>query len=148
MASEVKLLIDKDQLEQLYHLNREIELLKRQIDNMNEKPKIVSDSVTASSRSFPYTEHLVIISGVEDLGDKMTRLKIRIAKMLRVALDKVDELNTQIETIQDSEIRQIITLRYINNLTWQQVALAMGTQGDGSTERKKCDRFLEVSHNS
>ena len=138
----------KEQLEQLYQLNKEIELLRRQIEGINYEPKMVSDSVTASSKSFPYTEHLVIISGVEDFGDKMDRLKRRLTKMLRRALDKVEELNTQIEAIQDSEMRQIFMLRYINNLTWQQVAIQMGTAGDGSTERKKCDRYLEVSHNS
>ncbi|MDF2891226.1 MAG: polymerase, sigma-24 subunit, subfamily [Clostridia bacterium] len=142
------MLLDKEQLEQLYQLNREIELLKRQIENIWGEPKVVSDSVKASSSSFPYTEHLVIISGVEDLGDKMDRLKKRLTKMLKAALDKVEKLNSQIEVIQDSEMRQIVMLRYINNLTWQQVAIKMGNQGDGSTERKKCDRFLEVSHNS
>lgn len=135
--------MDKQKLEQLHHLNREIELLRRQINITSDV--MVSDSVTASSKGFPYTQHLVIITGIEDCSKKLKRLKKQLYRRLQEVMDNVDEINEQIGEIPDSEMRQILTLRYINNLTWQQVAIRMGTAGDGSTERKKCDRFLNIS---
>lgn len=39
-------------------------------------------------------------------------------------------------------MRMILTLRYINGLTWRQIAKSLGVIGDGSTERKKLNRFL------
>ena len=50
-----------------------------------------------------------------------------------------------IRSIEDSEMRQIFMLRYIENLIWQQVVMKMGRAGDGSTERKEHNRYLELS---
>lgn len=54
-----------------------------------------------------------------------------------------------IHSIADSEIRLVMRLRYLEHKTWRQIAFAIGVDGDGSTERKKLDRYLlEVSRNS
>lgn len=140
--------MDKKQLSQLHHVSREIEILRDQINNMNHET--VTDSVKGSDPYFPYVEHTMIISGVEVRGydQKVTRLKKKLQRRIDELMDMAVEINEYIATIDNSEMRQILTLRYINNLTWQQVASHMGTAGDGSTERKKHDRFLKVSPDS
>jgi len=47
-----------------------------------------------------------------------------------------------IAQIEDSYTRQIFAWRYIDGLSWQRIAMAMGAVGDGSTERKIHDRYL------
>ena len=141
--------MDKEKLSQLYHLKKEIELLQKQIDNT--VYSIVSDSVKGSSVSFPFVQHSIIITGadVEGYERKTRRLRQRLQRRLDEYMDTVTDINEYIETIDDSEMRQILSLRYINNLTWHQVAAHMGMAGDGSTERKKHDRFLnQLSLNS
>ncbi len=50
---------------------------------------------------------------------------------------------------EDAQMRMILSLRYVNGLSWQQVAFHMGQEGDGSTQRKQHDAFLrKVSLNS
>ncbi len=140
--------MQKKDLEQLCHLNREIELLKRQIESIS--PDIVSDSVKGSSAGFPYTQHTILISGMEGLArydKKLTRLKKQLKRKLDEIMDVVDELNEQISLVSDSEMRQILTLRYINNLTWQQVAYHIG-EGDESYPRRKCGKFLKLAENA
>ncbi|WP_236908829.1 hypothetical protein [Clostridium sp. Cult3] len=41
-------------------------------------------------------------------------------------LDMVEEIYEYIDNIDDSLIRQIITLRYVSGLTWEQVAASIG----------------------
>lgn len=140
--------MDKKQLSQLSQITREIQLLKAQINSIYSD--VVTDSVKGSYPEFPYTEHLITIYGIDE--QKSARIRIRLQSRLRRRLedlmDTLDEINEYVSTIDDSEIRQIITLRYINNLTWYQIAKHMGVYGDGSTERKKHNRFLKVSPNS
>lgn len=52
-----------------------------------------------------------------------------------------DRINRFIESVRDSEIRMILTLRYIQNLSWKKIALTIHYQ-DESVPRKRHDRFL------
>lgn len=38
----------------------------------------------------------------------------------------MDRLNAYIDAIEDSEMRQIMKLRYLNGLSWQQVDFSIG----------------------
>jgi predicted RNase H-like nuclease (RuvC/YqgF family) len=140
--------VNRAQLSQLNHLNREIESLKRQIESL--EPEFTTDSVKGSGVSFPYTQHTIIIRGIgyKEHEAKIKRLKNQLSRRVSELMDLVEEINGYIGKIDDSEIRQIISLRYVNGFTWQQVAAHMGANGDGSTERKKHDRFLKISLNS
>jgi hypothetical protein len=135
----------KEELSQLTSLNKEIELIKEQINDV--EFSVVTDSVKGSSSEYPYTQHSIKIQGIDyrDYNRKVNKLKMQLSQKLSELMDKVTEINDYISTIDDSEIRMILTLRYINNLPWHQVAAHMGVQGDGSTERKKHDRFMKLS---
>ena len=53
------------------------------------------------------------------------------------------EMEDYIESIPDSEVRRIIRFRYINNLSWNQVARRMGPGYMEDACRKKLNRFFE-----
>lgn len=140
--------MDVDKLSQLRHINKEIEIIREQIRNID--VNMTTDSVRGSSPAFPYTMHNIKIKGIdiEEYNTKVKRLKIKLSDRIKKLIDATEEAYSFIGNIEDSEMRQILTLRYINNLTWQQIAFKMGTCGDGSTERKKHDRFMNVSRSS
>jgi hypothetical protein len=138
-------MINKTQLEQLFYLSQEAKMLKRQIDAINKD--VVCDSVKGSAINFPFVEHNIVIMGIESCSRKLTRLRKQYDVKLGEILDCVAELNEEIFKIPDSEMRQIISLRYINNLTWQQVAFSIG-EHDESYPRKKCEKYLKVAENS
>lgn len=135
-------------LQQLRPIKKEIEILKQQIEELEyyEKQRFVTDSVKGSSKTFPFVEHSIMITGADSSGyfKKKYRLQERLSHKVSELMEEVENINKYIDTIDDSEIRSILQLRYINGLSWQQIAASLGTEGDGSTERKKHDRFLKL----
>ncbi len=126
----------KQKLSQLYFLNREIEELQRRIAEL----ECLSTSCTAQITGMPKA------SGI---SDKVAKYAVEIADLKEI-LDlnykkcflELKGLNRYIESIENSEIRQIISLRYINGLSWNQVAASICFAATEDSVRKKHDRFL------
>lgn len=134
--------IDKEQLKQIKHLKNEIEVLKKQIADLDYT--ITTDSVKGSSPYFPYTEHSIKITGIDhrDYNSKLARLERKLNRRIDELTDLIEETYESIENIGDSLIRQIITLRYVNGLTWDQVAAHIGGNNTADSVRMMCNRFL------
>lgn len=135
--------MDKKKLSQLRYLNKEIELLKEQIDNLDYN--ITTDTVKGSDTEYPYISRNIKITGVDiqDYERKAKRLKRKLSRRVEELLDLLEEINEYIESIDDSLIRQIIILRYINGLTWDQVAVHIGGGNTADSVRMASNRFLE-----
>lgn len=69
--------------------------------------------------------------------------RLRVEENLSRCTALVEELQSFINGIGDSELRRLFTLRYINGYTWQKVAFEMGGY-DESAPRKKHDRYLRL----
>lgn len=52
------------------------------------------------------------------------------------------QIESYIESIEESEMRQIFRLRYLEGKTWKQIAFAMTGAGDGSTQYKQHKEYL------
>lgn len=133
----------KKELSQLYWLNREIEEEKRKLHEL----EAAASGCTASITGLPH---------VMGAYDKIGNLAILIAEQrdlidlkARQSVIEYNRLNHYIAGVEDAQMRMILSLRYVNGLSWQQVAFHMGQEGDGSTQRKQHDAFLrKVSLNS
>ena len=134
--------MDKEQLKQIRYLKNEIKILKKQIEDLDYTISI--DSVRGSNPSFPYTQRSFTIEGIdcEDYNRKIRRLQRKLNRRAEELLDLVEETNDYIENIDDSFIRQVITLRYINGLTWEQVAAHIGGGNTADSVRMMHNRFL------
>ncbi len=132
----------RQQLKQFKHLKSEIKILREQIDNL--KAGIVSDVVEGSESEFPYTKRRFIVTGVdcEEYERKSKRLQRRLQHRVDELMDLLEEINKYIEGIDDSLLRQIISLRHVNGLTWDQVAASIGGGNTADGVRKMHDRFL------
>lgn len=139
--------MNKKELSQLRYLNREIELLKEQIEKAEQdvEANMAADTVAGSNPVWPYQPRSFRVEGIAipEYERRVERLKKKLRRRLEELLEKREELEEFIDKIDDSELRMIFTLRYINGLSWQQIAARMGVEGDGSTQRKKHDRFLK-----
>jgi hypothetical protein len=82
-------------------------------------------------------------NGAVGLADYKARLQVNKEKYW----NEINRLMAFIETVNDSETRQIISLKYINNFTFQQIAFAIGSY-DESVPRKKLKIFLTQSEKS
>jgi hypothetical protein len=134
--------VRKHQLKQLRHLKNEIKLLKKQIEDLDYT--ITSDVVRGSTPFFPYIERNIQITGIsyDDYKRRLSRLRRRLQRRLDELMELVEETNEYIHTIDDSLMRQILSLRYINGLTWEQVAAHIGGGNTADSVRKAADRFL------
>lgn len=127
-------------------IRRRIEKLKDDIRDLEENRNETADSV-ACGRKGKKALKTVKVSGFPEMEyqTKMGRLK-RLRMRLELADDQLLELlsgvEEYIESIEDSRMRMIMRFRYMDGMTWRQIAKAVG----GVTEeavRIEHARFLE-----
>lgn len=139
-----------EKLSQLQHLDREIRLLRSQIQRLREQRRafVVTDSVQASSKCEPYQLHSQLVRGVgpsaqaQALSETIAQRKSQLAETLLKREQELLEAELYIAGIPDSLTRQIFTLRFVEGYSWQQVAVKVG---GGNTEvgvKQLCSRYL------
>jgi len=126
----------QERLEALRSLRREAELLQEELRHLPQ----TKDGVKGSMAEYPYIEHMVIVSGVDERqGDRLRR---QLQRKLNRIQEEVEAMEQWLDEVDDAEMRTILRLRYRNGLSWQGVALAMG-ETDESYPRRKCKKFLK-----
>lgn len=131
--------MDKKQLKQIAKLKTEIETIKKQIESLGDI--LLMDKVKGSSCHFPYTERSFTIVGADT--SKADRLQRKLNRKIDSLIDLIDEINGYIDNIPDSLTRQVISLKYVNGMTWEQVAASIGYKVTPESARKISERFLE-----
>ncbi|RPF48236.1 hypothetical protein EDD70_1051 [Hydrogenoanaerobacterium saccharovorans] len=144
----------KKELSQLFYLNKEIaqleqhkQELQHQIRNLGK----TSDTVKGSSTSYPFVLHSILVTGIRSKDkERVLRLKADLADIEKLidlrsqqCVVEYNRLMRYINTIDDSLIRQILTLRFVNNLPWNRVASNIGGSNTEDSVRKACVRFLQ-----
>ena len=131
----------KKELSQLYWLNLEIAEEKRKLAEL----EVAAAGSTAKITGLPH---------VTGAHDKVGDLAILIAEQrdlidLKVwqSVIEYNRLNRYINGIEDAQMRMILSLRYVNGLSWQQVAFAIG-ESDKSYPRRKHNEFLRKSESA
>ncbi|MBY6878480.1 hypothetical protein [Clostridium botulinum] len=135
--------MNKEELKQLRYIKTEIESIKKQLSDLDYT--VATDKVRGSSSHFPYVQRSFTITGVdyEEYNRKAERLRRKLNKRIKELIDLVEKTNEFIEDIEDSLTRQIISLRYINGLTWEEVAANVGGGTTTESVRKVAERFLK-----
>ena len=126
----------KEELSSLYWLNKEIRLEKRRLAEL----EAAATNITSKITGLPH------VSGVSDKTGEMAVLiaeqRDMVELKIKQSIIEYNRLNRYIASIDDCLIRQILSLRYINGLCWQQVATSIGNNTADSV-KKACYRFLE-----
>lgn len=131
-------------LNEIEDLQERIARIEKQITEMEESGYQVKDSVRGGEggiqrfhiSGYPYPEY----------SSKKTLLKIR-QQQLHKREEKLLELTNAVEefivTIPDSRMRQMITYKYLDNLTWIQVAHKIGGGNTADGCRMAVERFMQ-----
>lgn len=143
----------KKELSQLYYLNREIETRRVQLENIEDElgAQRRTDTVKGSSASFPYTKQVFKVEGIADTA-RARRVLIERDETLEI-IDNLREraaieykrLTREISEIDDSLTRQVLELRYVNGLPWQQVAACIGGNNTADSVRKVAERYISAA---
>jgi DNA-directed RNA polymerase specialized sigma subunit len=133
----------KEKLKQIRFISTEISAIESQINDL--KPITSADKVMGSSPSFPYTAMSFHINGVdiEDYNRRTKQLKNKLIKKKSELLTLQEEAQNFIDKIEDSLTRQIITLRFVNCLSWNEIAEEVGRGSSTDSVRKISERFLK-----
>lgn len=129
--------MNKNELSQLYYLNREMEEQQRRLRELEE----LATSCTAKITGMPHG------TGV---ADKIGKYAAEIADLrglldlnLKKCFYELNRLNRYIASIEDSQMRMILSLRYINGLHWKQIEFSIGGGNTANGLRMIHNRFLE-----
>lgn len=79
-----------------------------------------------------YVAEIVDLKGLMDLN-------------IKKCFYELNRLNRYIESVEDSEMRMILSLRYVNGLNWNQVAASISLYATEDSVRKAHDRFLKAN---
>lgn len=133
-----------DQLEQFRYLKNEINMLEnRIIDLRNRNESFVSDTVTGSSKDRPFQQHTIIITGYGNPNmEKISELEIKYIKRQEQLCEELQKIENFIDRLQNSELRQIIELRYVKGFSWNAVARNVYGYPSGDTARMAVKRFF------
>lgn len=146
---EFKILIEQlaSVREEVEECRKRVQKIKQEIQRMNEDGFVVSDSVTCGRKGkkplktvkitgFPrpyYNQRVALLSQrIKTLAEKEQRL-----------LEVIVNVEEEIEKIKDSRMRRILTMRYIDGLSWVQVAHRIGKKATADSCRKQVERFFE-----
>ncbi len=128
--------MNKKELSQLYYLNREIEEQQRRLQELEDMATSCTSHITGMPR----------ISGISDKVGKyaaeIADLKGLLDLNLKKCFYELNRINRYIESVQDSQMRMILSLRYVNGLNWEQVAASISCCISGESVRKAHERFL------
>ncbi|AWZ50056.1 hypothetical protein C3495_14310 (plasmid) [Clostridiaceae bacterium 14S0207] len=138
----------KEILKQYNDLKIEINELENRIKKLeNHKSEIERDKVTGSSSYFPYTKRSFTIEGYNISKDEIKNKRlVKLETLLLKRKNKCIDIKLQIEefinTIPNSRTRRVFQYRYIDNLSWQAIALRIGKVHESYPRKEIHDKYL------
>lgn len=128
----------KEEVSQIYYLNREIRKLQRKLEELRcsglQSPKI-DGMPRAPGRTGSPTER----QGVEEAD-----IEMKIKQLLAAAKRKQREIFEYIGSVDDSMIRMIIIFRCVDLCTWAEVAENIGGPMTADSARMAFNRHFEA----
>ena len=128
------LFVTRKELSQLYWLKKEIERESRRVEEL----EALATGCTAGASGMPGSGAL---SDKTAIAGQIADCKTLIETKRRELVTEYNRLLHYIKDVDDAYIRNILKYRYIECLTWRQVALRMG--GTASAVRMAHNRFFE-----
>lgn len=126
------------ELSQLYYLNREIEQDQERLEKLR---------ASASAPGAPNYDGMPKSPSFENRLERyiaeIVDLEAIIQAKITQCLHERNRLERYIAEIPDSLTRQIFQLRFINGLTWVQIAFSVGGGNTEEGVRKRVYRYLE-----
>jgi hypothetical protein len=125
----------KKELSQLYWLNREIEEQQRRLAELESLATSCTSRITGMPHGSGVSDRLA--GYVAEIADLRSLIDLNLKKCFY----ELNRLTRYINCVEDSQMRQILSLRYIHGLSWQKIAFTIG-EHDEQYPRRKHNSFL------
>lgn len=138
----------KEGLEQYCKLKKEIAYLQKRLDKLYEKEvPVVSGKVQASEPQYPCIMRRVSVKMHDpEVNDSRKKIIALLGEREQRCNEKILEIEKYIDSIEDSELRQLFELRYIEGMKLREIADVMNLELSGIG--KKITAYLQLSNNS
>ncbi|MDR2648837.1 MAG: hypothetical protein LBB94_03860 [Clostridiales bacterium] len=136
----------KETLEKYLEIKREIKLIEQRLDKLQcQKGQIVSDTVTGCTPERS-DKHVIKITGIDMSQLRIIENNYQVLARRRKRLRAMEtEIESFIDSVEDSKVRQIITLRYLDGLTWKAVGRKVYGYSGEDAPRKYFERWFARS---
>ena len=128
----------KKELSQLYWLNREIERDKERLAELESAAQPGAQKITGMPSGATVSDK--IGSYAAEIADLKGIIDANISRCFY----ELNRLNRYIASVEDSQMRLILSLRYVSGLNWIQIAAAIGGNTPDSI-RMMHNRFLQTT---
>lgn len=129
------------ELSQLYYLNREIEMDKERLEALRARASAPgSPNYDGMPKSPSYENRL------ERYIAEIVDLEAIISAKITQCQHERNRLERYIADIPDSNLRMIFTLRFINGLSWVQLAFSIGGDCTADGARMACNRYIQKTN--
>jgi hypothetical protein len=113
--------VTKEELKQIYYLNQEIKMWQKELERLQCKSLVKGQEITG----------MPFVGGASDkVGDMVTQI-VEIEQIIRGKLSEIQlqrkKIIEYINNIEDSLLRQVIFLRNVSCMNWNQVANELGS---------------------
>jgi hypothetical protein len=129
------------ELSQLYYLNREIERDQERLEQLRARVSAPGSPNYDGMPKSPSFENRL-----ERYIAEMVDLEAIIQAKITQYLHERNRLERYIAEIPDSLTRQIFQLRFINGLTWVQIAFSVGGGNTEGSVKMICYRYIKKSN--
>lgn len=129
------------ELSQLYYLNREIERDGERLEQLRARVSAPGSPGCEGMPKSPSFENRL-----ERYIAEMVDLEAIIQAKITQCLHERNRLERYIAEIPDSLTRQIFQLRFINGLTWVQIAFSVGGGNTEGSVKMICYRYINKSN--
>lgn len=124
------------ELSQLFYLNKEIEDDKKRLAEL----EAAAESTTITITGLP---HVRSISDKTAIAAEIADCRAAIEAKNKLCIIEYNRLMRYVNNIDDSIMRQIITLRHVNGLSWRQVAMSIGGGNTEGSVRLAHKRYMD-----
>ena len=125
----------KKELCQLYYLKKEIKAQQKRIKEL----EVAATSCSVNVNGLPSGKG--ITDKIGNYAAQIADLKSILDLNFKKYFYELKRVNRYIQSIEDNQMRKILTLRYIKGLTWQNIAYEIG-KCDEQYPRRKHNAFF------
>ena len=129
--------MDKEELNQIYYLSKEIEMWRKALNRLQSMSLLPSQEITGMPFGTGKSDK------VGNLAVSELDIQNKIEELQNKAIEQQGKLIGYIQTIDDSLMRQIMYHRHVLCMKWKEVARAMEFKNTPDNLRIMHDRFLE-----
>ena len=129
----------KEELSQLFYLNKEIERDRARLISLRERATATTPAYCRISASASNNFDCKIARSAEEIAD----IEAMISKRIELCWFERKRLENYISTITQSYIRELFKLRFCELKTWNQIADEIGGNNTEDSVRKTVERYIE-----